>query len=631
MNMRGVGAPARTRPVYFLSIKGPIYWLALPLICLAVYWRGLFAWFQADDFAWLSLRAHVHDWRSLLENLFAPMAQGTIRPLSERAFFLVFESLFGIHALPFRIWVFLTQCANLFLLAAVARRITGSRAAGFWAAVLWLVNSSVALAMVWSSVYNQILCVFFLLSAFWFRLRYLERRRLRDLAGEWAFFLLGFGALEINIVYPALAALYTCLYARRRFQTALPLFLPSAVFALLHRMAAQSTGVYTLHFDRAIPRTFAAYCFRAFIPTEINRLQRIPQVPGGWILIAALLGYAIFRWRRKDALPLFGCGWFAIVLAPVLPLRDHVSFYYLTIPTIGIAMMGGQVLVRAWQLGRFYRVAGAGIAAFYLLIMVRADRIAVQWWFDRSQAIERMVRGVARARQLHPGTAILIDGVDGQLFWAGVFHHPFNIFGVSDVYLTTGSERSIDPIPEKGVISDYVLPSGPTIHGLNKNEIVVYRIGPRSLRAITSIYEEGAAQQLSPDPPRRIDIANPLMAYLLGPEWYSLEDGYRWMPRRATLRIGGPQTPSQKLYLDGFCSPDELREGPFPVRIELDKVSLGAGILTPGNNRLKAMLMLPNQFVGRKSLVLSLESGRTFRNGSDSRELGLAFRSVEIR
>ena len=103
MNGQGVGASARTRPLYFLSITAPDYWLALPLICLAVYWRGLFAWFQADDFAWLSLRAHVHDWRSLLENLFAPMAQGTIRPLSERAFFLVFESLFGLHALPFRI------------------------------------------------------------------------------------------------------------------------------------------------------------------------------------------------------------------------------------------------------------------------------------------------------------------------------------------------------------------------------------------------------------------------------------------------------------------------------------------------------------------------------------------------
>ena len=41
MNGRGVGASARTRPLYFLSISAPPYWLALPIICLAVYWRGL--------------------------------------------------------------------------------------------------------------------------------------------------------------------------------------------------------------------------------------------------------------------------------------------------------------------------------------------------------------------------------------------------------------------------------------------------------------------------------------------------------------------------------------------------------------------------------------------------------------
>jgi hypothetical protein len=241
------------------------------------------------------------------------------------------------------------------------------------------------------------------------------------------------------------------------------------------------------------------------------------------------------------------------------------------------------------------------------------------------------VLGVVRARQLHPGQAILIDGVDSQLFWAGVFHHPFSIFGVADVYLTPGSDRYIDAIPGEGTVSDYILPSGPTIHGLNTNAIVVYRVGPKRLTAITSVYEDTAAQQLSPDPPRRIDLGNPLMAYLLGPEWYSLEDGYRWMPRRATLRIGGPQSLSERLYLDGFCSPEQLEAGPFPVRITVDKLSLGGGILTPGNNRLKAELTLPNQLVGRKSIELSLESFRPFHNGRDNRELGFALRSIEIR
>src|SRR5260370_30220229 len=119
------------------ALYAAAYWLAPPLLCLAIYGRGLLAWFQADDFAWLALRLQVHDWQTLTHALFAPMAQGSIRPLSERGFFLVFESLFGVEALPFRIWVFLTQFANRALVSAGARRVTGSRAVGFWAAILW--------------------------------------------------------------------------------------------------------------------------------------------------------------------------------------------------------------------------------------------------------------------------------------------------------------------------------------------------------------------------------------------------------------------------------------------------------------------------------------------------------------
>src|SRR6266536_3183546 len=107
-----MGPSARVSPragVRRLSARSLLYWLSPPLLCLILYREGLTAWFQADDFAWLSLRLHVHTWRDLAHALFAPMAQGTIRPWSERGFFLVFTWLFGIDALPFRICVFLTQ------------------------------------------------------------------------------------------------------------------------------------------------------------------------------------------------------------------------------------------------------------------------------------------------------------------------------------------------------------------------------------------------------------------------------------------------------------------------------------------------------------------------------------------
>jgi len=58
--------------------------------------------------------------------------------------------------------------------------------------------------------------------------------------------LLGFGALELNVVYPALAATYTLLCARTHFRRTLLLFIPSAVFTVIHR-AVQPAGDVCVH------------------------------------------------------------------------------------------------------------------------------------------------------------------------------------------------------------------------------------------------------------------------------------------------------------------------------------------------------------------------------------------------
>jgi hypothetical protein len=109
---------------------------AVPIVaCLLVFRLGLWCWFQQDDFSWLSLEIHGPSdfWRVLFE----PRAQGTIRPLSERLFFLVFRKLFVLNAFPYRAFVFLTQGVNLLLLWAIARRLTTCRAAAVLAPLVW--------------------------------------------------------------------------------------------------------------------------------------------------------------------------------------------------------------------------------------------------------------------------------------------------------------------------------------------------------------------------------------------------------------------------------------------------------------------------------------------------------------
>ena len=54
-----------------------------------------------------------------------------------------------------------------------------------------------------------------------------------------------------------------------------------------------------------------------------------------------------WRARAGDRLPLFFLAWFAILIAPVLPLSDHLSEYYPFLPSIGLAMWGGWALALA--------------------------------------------------------------------------------------------------------------------------------------------------------------------------------------------------------------------------------------------------------------------------------------------
>jgi hypothetical protein len=317
-------------------------WALPPLFCLIFYWYGLGCWFRQDDFAWLALSGTVHDWPSFCRAMFEPMAQASLRPWSERGFFMAFHTLFGLDALPFRICVFATQFANLTLIRAIVERVTGSAAAGFWAAILWAANTALIVVMTWSSAYNQAMCGFFLLLAFYFLLRYIETGERRFHSLQWATFLLGFGALELNVVYPALAALYTLLCARPYFRRTLPLFIPAIVFTAVHRAVAPASNAapYAMRFDSSIWSTFGSYLVWA--PGKNHYDDPSPLVQAFWpwgvfLILAALAAFAVAQTIQRRKAALFFVGWFVILLMPVAPLRDHISEYYLTLPTIGLA------------------------------------------------------------------------------------------------------------------------------------------------------------------------------------------------------------------------------------------------------------------------------------------------------
>jgi hypothetical protein len=613
-----------------------LYWLVPIAFCIWLYWMGARIWFSKDDFAWLGLKNHVTDFRSFLWAMFHPFAQGTIRPWSERGFFMLFSWFFGLRALPYRLFVFANQFLNIILVIVVARKLTKSQLAGFVAPLLWVANPALLIPMTWTASYNEIQCTTFLLLAFYLFIRYTETGERKYYWGQWAAFVLGFGSLEIIVVYPAIVAVYAFLFARRCVLSTLPLFAASALYALVHRIAAGAIpgGFYydmdfhvgtllsTLKQYRSILLGVPAYFqFREWSSWKAKLLA--------WLLTAAILAFAAWQARKRRFLPLFCLCWFAIVLAPLLPLHNHVTEYYLTMPAIGIAILGAYGLTLAFRKGWLPTAAVAVLLLVYLIPSSRLVRAQIITVFDGTDRVRGLVQSVAYAKRIHPGKMILLRNVDDNLFWASVYDSPFRIFGWNDVFMTPDCRPNIREDPNLGDVDVYFLPEKAVAHVLHDGGAVVYSVEDRRLRNVTKTYTALVDSQPPPPLSRSINVASRYFDDQIGEGWFDLEGSHRWSRGHAVVYLAGPASPGKTVYVSGHSTEEELRAGPLHLTLTID--GRPQPVQTVNSTEFEFSYALPQDLVGRTRIEVAFTVDRTTRLPSDGRDLGLAFGEFNIR
>jgi len=548
-----------------MPLRRAIPWRALPVVLLlALYWPGLNTWFYQDDFGWLNLRHDVHSAGDLAGALLAPKAHGNMRPLGENAYWLGISGLFGADPLPFHIAAFLTQAGSLLLLGGIMRRLTGSEAAGFGAQVLWMVNIGLAPALGWSSIYNQVLSGFFFLLAFYFLLR-------RNWAGQWIAFLLGLGALEINVMYPAVAAVYALLYERKLLKKMLPMFAVSALAVGVHLYFSPvaSTGVYAPRVDGRIFPTLWTYWVWALGPMA------------WWlaILLTAGVGMLIASGARAG---LLGLAWFVLPLLPYLPLPEHKMDYYLAVPAIGIAMLGGFAISHR-------PLPAVAFVVIYLGASLPASLGITQWQHARGERVEDLVLGVQEVRHSAPEQIILLDGVDTELFWSGVADLPFRALSIPRVYLTPTPNTRIAAAPE--LLSKYTLPAALA------GRAVVYRFDGRQLHRAAGVTP-------TEDAPRFVNLADDVFRDYFGEGWHEAPGGYRWMEGSAAVRIGGPRSAGERLYLGIFDT------GKFRVGVLVNGVDVPVEVAHRDNDLSEFRATLPAGAIGWKRMEVRLSAER---------------------
>ncbi len=612
-----------------------LYYGTPMLFCVVVHWLALKIWFFGDDFAWLGLRLELHTSRDLIHILFSPQAEGTVRILSERLFFLVFSSIFGLESPPFRIWVFLTQFANIALLIQIARRLTRLPLAGFLAAILWTANAGIALAIAWSSAYNEIAEAFFILLAFRLFLAYADTGKRKYWVWQWLVFLLGFGALELNVVYPALAAGYALCCARQHFRKTLYLFIPSILFTIVHLcLIPQATDEhYKMYLGPSLLTMLGRYWAFAIGAVRQSQADWRPLWLGIGFTVLATSGLAVFVYRKIRAgefAPLFLLAWFVMAILPLLPFKNHFTEYYVLIPSIGLAILA------AWAIGSAKTPVMLGITALlatgYLILGIADNRMAEKYHYNGARRLKYLVKGLEAEQKKQAHEVVLLGGIDNDLFWTGFCDDPFRLIGIYHVYLVPASARAIEQHPEWSCnTAKFLVDPDDAVPLLRNGRSAVFELVGRNVRNITSQYLQTAGADYADRHPDYIEVSDPTYQGRLGPTWYPAERGYRWMPKTATVKMHGPTRNGQVLEASGYCPAAVLKQGPLEVSFKADGVPLGKSRLTAPDQLFTLEFPWPPQLLGRPVVELEIEVNHTLEVPGENHPLGLVFTTFTIK
>lgn len=597
------------------------------------YRRSLRIYFLRDDFAWLGLRLSIFSPGDLWQALFAPMAQGTIRTFSERIYFLVFESLFGLEPLPMRIFALLTLAAAQVLLVLIVRRLSGSWLAGALAALFFGVNFGMATAISWISSYNQILLSALLLLAFYAFLRYAESSSPSSTPGwlitTWVAYLLGFGALESVIVFPGILLAYCLLFRRDLWRKTVPFFVPAFAFTFAHlKLIPKETRpeAYRMYFDGSMFESLGVY-WQWMLGS--HKLAELVPDASAWIspsfLTVSLASLFTLLWGgfRRNFLPLFYLVFSLAMITPMLPLRDHRSDYYLASASLGFAMFLGSLPIfwRAWA-GRLGFWVSLPVLLLYLYPSWLVQQSTINWYLETSFPVRTLLRGAEQASRLHPDKLILLSRLPAEVYWNSMDQDALRLVGASRVRLAPGE----GPAESKFLVS----PAAARL-AFSKESVLVYAFEERYLKDVTRHWERGPALALSGGLSPYVLSSEPSFAGQFGEGWYEPEQGRRWMGRQARVRLGGPFAANAKLTIEAFCPGTVFDSAAQPLHLEIVLNGRPPLPLPIPKGSFTLSVPLPEELRQVRELDVQLRSSHSVRLARESRDLSLLFGSIGVR
>jgi hypothetical protein len=312
----------------------------------------------------------------------------------------------------------------------------------------------------------------------------------------------------------------------------------------------------------------------------------------------------------------------------VLPLANHMSEYYLTIPGIGLAWLAGWAMVAAWQNGVATRAVTVLLASTYVAGSIAEINEITAWQMDLTARMRVLIRAVENTTSAHPGTALVLTGVSDDLFLDGFRDDPFRLLGVHEVWLAPGQDqilqrKDLDRLDRFRTTVEELAPR------LARGEVRALDITGATVQDSTGPYASVLHALYADAHPHFVDAGDPFYASSLGAGWYAIENGARWMAQTATLDITRGDAHS-RLYVTGYAAPAAMTAGPVTLRFSVDGREIGAAKITQPAQPFAVDFAMPPGPAGSEAHI-AVDCNRTFRPPGDPRDLCLVMQTFAIR
>lgn len=536
------------------------------------------------------------------------MAQGTVRFLSERSFFLLTSSIFGLDPLPFRIIVLTALTVSSILLVEIARKLTGSVLVGIIAICFWNIQTGLLDAVAWISAANQIFCSLFILAAF---LAFLNQKPIWC----WSIFLLGFGVLETIVVFPALLGVYCLLFHRERLKETLYYWIPALVFVWIRIKFLQNPDADKAYIMQVSPQDLFA-TMKIYISMAMN-----------WWIFGALLAYTVWLTFRKNYTALFALTIFLFLLSPILPLKDHILRYYLAAPGFGLGLWIGVVFADLLKIRWMLGIIPVAFISYYFADPLIHSRInTLNWYQEKMLASKTLLTGIREIRKTHPDAPLLISGVPAEIYQMSMHHDFHRIFGTRRVFLfpePASAEKSPYQVSGCSLVTTSMMDTMKrTDHAL------AYQYSGTSIQPL----DHSQFISLSENLPRYsscIQTGEPADSDQLISGWYPIDNELRWMGTHGSARLSSSNQ-GKTILISGYALRNYFNTGSPTLKMIIDGQEIGSIQIQQPDDSFQWTLQLPEKFQNREQLQITVIADHTFTSPDDSRPRSVLIRKIEI-